>query len=314
MFYLRGVMVALGFFGVMYCLLSPLVVCIWPCICRGVHLLFRNSAIGRARLLFGLRIFPLAGSAFITLAFALPAFLRLERGVIDEDMGTVLFSICTLLLVAAGLFRVMAAQASASRAVAHWLKGARALDAGATGPTLQSRSGPPLLLYGVAAPRVLASETAVSLLTPEELRVALQHEIGHMRSRDNLKKLLLHATSFPGMASLEQAWQDAAEFAADEAAVSNGDDALDLASALIKLADLAPFQDLPAFTTGLVNCSALVRMRVQRLLDWDELNSRTVQRRWWFFLPLFLVTASYSIAHYSQALLFTHRFTEWFIH
>jgi hypothetical protein len=89
---------------------------------------------------------------------------------------------------------------------------------------------------------------------------------------------------------------------------------VELASALIKLADLAPVQDLPAFTTGLVNCSALVRRRVQRLLEWDEPGSHVGQRRWWWFLPVILATGSYTAAHYGQALLFTHRFTEWFIH
>ena len=306
-------MVALGFFGVVYCLLSVLVVCAWRCMWRGAHWLCGNSAIGRSRLLFAMRIFPVVGSVFLTLAFALPAFVLLER-VIDEDMGTVLFSICTLLLLAAGFIRVVAAQSKASRVVADWLDGAHALDAGANGPTLQSRLGPPLLLYGVSAPKVLASEGAVAVLNPDELRVAVRHEIGHIRSRDNLKKLLVYAAFFPGMTSLEQEWQDAAEFAADEAAVSNSEDAVDLASALIKLADLAPQQELPAFTTGLVNCSALVRMRVQRLLDWNESGSQSVQRTWWLFLPLMLASGFYTGAHYGQALLFTHRFTEWFIH
>jgi Zn-dependent protease with chaperone function len=309
MFWLRGMMVALGFFGVIYCLLSLLIVCVW----RWAALLCQNSAVGRSRLLFALRIFPLATSALITLAFALPAFLLLEQ-VIDEDMGTVVFSICAFLLLTAGLFRVVTAQIKASRVVAGWLKGAHAVDAGAIGQTLQSKHGPPLLLYGVSAPRVLASEAAVALLSPDELRVALRHEIGHMRSRDNLKKLLLCAMSFPGMKSLEQAWQDAAEFAADEAAVSNSGDAIDLASALIKLADLTPLQDLPAFTTGLVNCSALIRQRVQRLLDWDEFSSRSAQRTWWLVLLLMLAPVSYAVANYGQALLITHRFTEWFIH
>jgi hypothetical protein len=106
------------------------------------------------------------------------------------------------------------------------------------------------------------------------------------------------------MASLERAWQEAAEFAADEAAVSNPDDAVDLAAALLKLSDLVPVQDPPAFTTGLVNLRALVKLRVERLLAWDQASSRTVQLYWWHFLVLFLVTAPYTLAHYGQALLF----------
>jgi Zn-dependent protease with chaperone function len=310
MFVLRGMMVALGFFGVFYCLLSLLVVCAWRC----ARLLRQDSAVGRSRLLFGLRIFPVAGSAFITLTFALPAFFLLEGGM-DEDLGTLLFSVGTLLLLGAGLFRVVTAQAGAARVVAQWLKGSRSLHVDADRPAVQVRPGvPPLLLYGVSAPRVLVSETAVALLTPDELRAAVRHEIGHVQSRDNLKKLLLHAAPFPGMGSLERAWQEAAEFAADEAAVSKSDDAIDLAGALIKLCDLVPLQDPPAFTTGLVHLRALVTTRVERLLAWDETSSRAAQLSWWRFLPLILVTVSYTVAHYGEALLFTHQVTEWFIH
>jgi Zn-dependent protease with chaperone function len=310
MFALRSIIVALGFFGVLYCLLSLLVVCVW----RAVSLLCRNSAVNSARLLFSLRIFPVVGSALITLAFALPAFFLLEGGM-DEDTGTLLFSIGTLLLLAAGLFRVLTAQTGASRVVRKWLEGSQTLEAVAGAPTLRAKQGvPPLLLFGISAPRVLVSESAVALLTPEELRVAVRHEMGHMRSRDNLKKLLLHSAPFPGMGSLERAWQEAAEFAADEAAVTNSVDAVDLASALIKLCDLVSAQDSPAFTTGLVNMTALVNIRVRRLLAWNETTPRSLRLHWWGILPAVLIALPYTVAHYSQALLFTHRATEWFIH
>jgi Zn-dependent protease with chaperone function len=265
-------------------------------------------------LLFALRIFPLLGSALVTLTFALPAFVLLEGGM-DEDMGTVLFGIGTFLLFAAGLFRMLTAQAGASRVVAKWLEGARSLDADVAVLNLQGRTGvPPLLLYGVSTPRVLISEEAVTALSPDEMRAAVRHEIGHVRSRDNLKKLIIYGLPFPGMTSLERSWQEAAEFAADEAAVSNSDDAIDLAAALIKLSDLVPLQDPPIFTTGLVNIRALVKLRVERLLAWDESSSRAAQLRWWCLLPLVLVTVPYTVAHYAQTLLFTHRVTEWFIH
>jgi Zn-dependent protease with chaperone function len=161
---------------------------------------------------------------------------------------------------------------------------------------------------------VLISEEAVTALSPDEMRAAVRHEIGHVRSRDNLKKLIIYGLPFPGMTSLERSWQEAAEFAADEAAVSNSDDAIDLAAALIKLSDLVPLQDPPIFTTGLVNIRALVKLRVERLLAWDESSSRAAQLRWWCLLPLVLVTVPYTVAHYAQTLLFTHRVTEWFIH
>ncbi|MGA8431695.1 MAG: hypothetical protein WB729_17860 [Candidatus Sulfotelmatobacter sp.] len=309
LFAVRSLVVGLGFFGVAYCLLSLLVVGVW----HGVRLLMRDSGIRPAHLLFGLRIFPLIGSAFVTVAFALPAFYRLEGGM-DEDLGTLLFGMGTALLLAGGLVRVLAAQRRASRLVANWLREAGALDAGAARTMLQvKRGGPPLLLYGISTPKVLVSETAVALLSPEELRVAVEHEMGHLRSRDNLKKLILYGAPFPGMASLERAWQEAAEFAADEAAVSNSVDAVDLASALIKLCHLVPAQESPAFTTGLVDMAALVNVRVRRLLDWRESRSRELQSRWFFWLAV-VAALPFTVAHYGQALLVTHRLTEWLIH
>ena len=309
-FILRSMIVGLGFFGVFYCLLSLLVVCAW----RAANLLGPRSAASLARRLFALRIFPLAGSLFITLMLALPAFFRLEGGM-DEDVGTLLFCLGTVFLLAAGLFRVVRAQTTAARAVADWMEGARALEADAATLMLRgSRGTPPLLLYGVATPKVLVSDTAVTLLSSDELRVAVRHETGHVQSRDNLKKLILHAAPFPGMASLERAWQEAAEFAADEAAVSSSDDAIDLAAALVKLSDLVPLQEPPAFTTGLVNLRPLVRPRVERLLAWDETGRRTGQQSWWHVGAVSLATVPYVVAHYGQALLFTHRLTEWLIH
>ncbi len=309
LFAVRSLVVGLGFFGVAYCLLSLLVVCVW----RVMRLLSRDPGARSARSLFGLRIFPLIGSAFVTVAFALPAFYRLEGGM-DEDMGTLLFGLVTALLLAAGLARVLVAQRRASHLVAAWLREADVLDAGTARTTLQvKQGGPPLLLYGISTPQVLVSENAVALLSPEELRVAVEHEMGHQRSRDNLKKLILHGTPFPGMGTLERAWQEAAEFAADEAAVSNSVDAIDLASALIKLCHLVPAQESPAFTTGLVDMAALVNVRVRRLLAWNESRSKELQSRWFFWLAV-VAALPYTVTHYGQALLITHRLTEWLIH
>jgi len=64
--------------------------------------------------------------------------------------------------------------------------------------------------------------------------------MAHAHRRDNLKKLLFRFCAFPGMSRLEAAWCEAEEMAADDAAVASVGDALDLASALIKLSRLAP--------------------------------------------------------------------------
>lgn len=307
MFVLRGLMVGLAFFGVCYCPLSLLVMLFWQA-ARHLH---RESVFQSARALFALRIFPLAGSAFLTLAFAMPAFFRLEGGA-DEDLGTLIFSLGTVLLLAGGCIRIVAAQFGTARVLNEWMGESKALSCSPVTATFSAKhSAPPLLLYGICSPTVLVSEAAVALLSPEELKIAIEHEVNHLRSRDNLKKLILHGIPFPGMSSLERAWQERAEFAADAGAVSSHDDALNLAAALIKLCPLAPPKESPAFTTGLVTLTDMVNVRVRRLLAWDGV--RASRTRWpWFLLVLPL--GAYGVFAYGHALLLTHQFTEWFIH
>jgi Zn-dependent protease with chaperone function len=309
MFVLRGLMVGLAFFGVCYCTLSLMLAILWS----AARFLWCTSVFSSARSLFALRVFPLAMSALVTLVFAMPAFFLLE-GAKDEDLGTLIFSLGTLLLLGAGLIRVVAAQVGTSRLLADWLGESEILNSSLLIPTfVAKRSSPPLILYGICEPRIVVSETAAAVLSPKELAAAIRHEASHLRFRDNLKKFILHTIPFPGLGTLDRAWQEAAEFAADEAAVSNRDEALNLAAALIKLCRFAPVQKPPALTAGLVELTALVNVRVHRLLDWNTAKFHHRKLRW-LWLPLVLVAFGSGIVTYSHALLLTHRLTEWFIH
>jgi Zn-dependent protease with chaperone function len=311
MFVLRGIAVSLTFFVLLYGLLSLLVVCVW----RGVTLWRGTSAPGPANLLFWLRVFPLLTCALITVLFAVPSFVIFEPRSIEEDMGLPLaLGLGCLLLFALGSFRVVAAQKRTARVAADWLKGAHALDAGVATPTFRAEgSTPPLALVGVCSPRVVVSRTTVALLSADELRVAVRHEVAHIRSRDNLKKLVFHCSPFPGMASLESAWQEAAEIAADDGAVASVRDALDLATALIKLSRLIPLRATPAFTMALMSGSGSVRGRVERLLAWNDLQPHPVPTRWHYAIPPVLAAVLCTAAVYGPALAQTHRITEWLV-
>jgi hypothetical protein len=188
MFALRGIAVSLTFFVVLYCLLSLLVAVAW----RSLKLLHTKSERSLANLLFGLRILPVAASTLITLGLVVPSFQLREPRSIEEDMGLMplVLGLCALLLIACGVFRVVTAQTRTSRVVAHWMDSANRLSVETEVVTFCSRRDvPPLTLVGVCKPRVLVSESTVSLLSREELRISLKHEIAHVRSRDNLKKL-----------------------------------------------------------------------------------------------------------------------------
>jgi Zn-dependent protease with chaperone function len=250
-----------------------------------------------------------------------PSFQLLEPRAIDEGMGAMplALGVCALLLIACGCFRVITAQTKTWRVVARWLEGARPMDIDAVAETLtptvtfQSRGeAPPLTLVGVCKAKVLVSESTVALLTHDELNIALKHEFEHLRSRDNLKKLVFRFCPFPGMRRLESAWSQAAELSADDAAVSTANDAVDLAAALVKLSRLVPVEVAPVCTVGFVTGS--IRARVARLLAWSETaETRALGIRFWHVAPPLVVALICVFATYGPALLLTHEVTEWLV-
>jgi beta-lactamase regulating signal transducer with metallopeptidase domain len=311
MFALLRIAVSLGCFLLLYCLLSLLVETVWRFL-RPLHVAQQSVA----TILFGLRIFPLIASLIVTFALVVPSFQLMAPQPINQDNGAIplALGICALFLIAYGVFRAIAAQTRTRRAVTCWLEGARPLETDAnSAATFQSRrESPPLIVVGVRHPRVLVSESTVSLLTPDELRMALKHEQEHMKSRDNLKRLILVFCPFPGMSRLESAWSQAAELAADDAAVSNQRDALDLAAALVKLSRLVHVKAPPVFSTAFVAGS--ISQRVASLLDWDEASqSRRIHIRTWFVVPFAVALSLIVTIAYGPVLAITHEVTQWLV-
>ncbi|HVO79317.1 MAG TPA: hypothetical protein VMT28_01225 [Terriglobales bacterium] len=310
MFVLRGIGVSLAVFALLYLALSIAVSYGWK---FGQRFCGRLSAQRAADLLFVLRMLPLAVAAVVTLAYTVPSFLLLEPAAADEPMGVPLLVLgmgCVGLL-GAGVTRAVMAQRKTSVALAAWLNGARVLDSGAPVPVLQTgKDAPTLTVAGVCAPQVLVSETALSVLTEQELRTALRHEMAHVQRYDNLKKLLFRFSAFPGMKRLEAAWSEASELAADDAAVSSFPDALDLAAALIKLSRFAPIRP-PALTTGLLHTSVgSLSLRIERLFAWNSRHAAAGRRRWLFAVPAVVVTVICVVSTYGVALAGMHELTE----
>jgi len=311
MFLLRGISVSLAFYFVLYWSISLLVSRGWqiPGRVRGL------SPRGMAGLLFAVRLAPPVVSALITLVFVVPSFVRLEPRTIDEDLGIVplILGVCCLVLFAIGIVRVVRAQARTARVIASWMEDAHALDLGTSTPTFRARQDiPPLTLAGVCRPRVVISESTVSILNEDELRMALRHEIAHLHSRDNLKKLAFHLFPAPGMVKLESAWLDAPEIAADDRAVASAQNALDLAAALIKLSRLVPLQPAPTICMGLLH-PGLISSRVARLLAWNGNNGASSHKLAWYAAAPALVVLMGTIAVYGPMLAQVHRLTEWIV-
>lgn len=324
MFAVRGIAVAFSVFVIVYSVLSITVCLGWRSVWRKIE---RRPARRIADLLFAWRMFPLATAAGVTAAFTVPSFLLLEPRAIDEPLGGIplVLGICGAGLGIFGVMNAGLALRRVSRIVARWTRAAQPVDSCVPVPVLRISPAVPTTILptmtaaGIVRPKVLLSATAESVLTANELRAALNHEIAHVRRRDNLKKLLLRFVVFPGMAGLEAAWLDATELAADDAAVSNASEALDLAAALIKLSRLTPVEfgsvDPVVLTTALLHSpAAVLNARVERLIAWGDARIESPQRfSPWYGLGAATATVAVFAFTYSQLLAHVHTATEWLV-
>ncbi|HEY6766165.1 MAG TPA: M56 family metallopeptidase [Candidatus Sulfotelmatobacter sp.] len=317
MFAARGIAVSCSVFFLVYVILS-----------LGVGYLTRHI-VGRlhetaprrlADLLFALRMFPLTAAALITAAFTVPSFLLLEPRAIVEPVGGAMLAlgICGLLLAALGAANAVRALLRASRMVERWTYGAKLLPSQAAVSVLViPDTAPALTAAGIVRSKVLLSGAAQAALDANELQIALRHEEAHVRRRDNFKKLLLRIVAFPGMAGLEISWVEATEMAADDAAVCSVCEALDLASALIKLSqiDAKPERHSEELMTAFAqSSSALINARVQRLVSWGDHRLKSTQRySVWYAGGAALAIATAFCATYSHLLAQVHTATEWLV-
>jgi len=315
MFAARGIAVSFSVFVMVYLALSVAVCLTW----RRVWLHAQAYPIrGAADLLFGFRMFPLACAAAITAAFTVPSFLLLEPRAIDEPIGAIplLLGLIGSALGVFGLVNACFAWVRASLTLSDWTRDAESVTTQSSVPLIRiARSVPAMTAAGIVRPRVLLSTSTEFLLTPNEMQTAVNHELAHIRRRDNLKKLLFRFVAFPGMSELEDAWLEATEMAADDAAVSSTGEALDLAAALIKLSRLNPAAPPVDLTAALVHTPVhLMNARVERLIAWSE--ARLVpSRRYssWYAVSAAAATLAMFAFTYSQLLLRVHTATEWLV-
>jgi Zn-dependent protease with chaperone function len=314
MFALRGLAVSLAIFFLVYSVLSLLVLGGWEAARRYFGRFIISCS---ANFLFFIRLLPILGAFTFTLAFTLPSFLILEPRSAQEAVGAAptTLGICCLTLLFLGLARATLAQAKASQVLSDWLKGAHRVRTCSKIPVFQTRKGTPLLtVAGVRAPRVLVSGAAMEVLQERELETALRHEVAHVRHLDNLKKLLMQFSPFPGMQPLENAWAQAAELEADDAAVSSMADALDLASALIKLSRISSPESPLLAANLLPESRGSIRTRVERLFAWDRIDhSQSTDRSWFYATPVLLTAVVAAAVTYGAVIEHIHEVTEWLV-
>jgi beta-lactamase regulating signal transducer with metallopeptidase domain len=297
-------MVSLAFFALLYTFLSLGLFLAWKCF--GSRLCKHFGANG----LLMFRVAPFAVSTAVSVFLILPSFVELETHSMDEDLGTFVLAISALLILGAGFIRTLAAELCTRRILNACLEDSHEFRHSPSVPLVVApRSLSPLMMVGIRVPRVVISDATPGILNDAELRVAVRHELAHLRARDNLKKAIFNCLPFPGMKGMLEAWQEAAELAADDGAVANRKEALDLAAALIKLSRHFPRQITPDFATSLVTGTELTTKRIQRLLAWNKASAVTASP--WRY-PVFAgcVLCLIVVARLGPALAFIHSITE----
>ncbi len=237
------------------------------------------SAATRARILFLMRIVPAALAVLLVALFLAPAYLAYEPRATTEGVSFKLALLAFVSLIGIGLavFRGFAAWRATARLTADWLAHAEPVRIeGVNIPAYAiEHAFPVIAIVGVVEPRLFIARRVLGGLTPDEIAAAAAHESGHLSARDNLKRGLLRACRdalliIPCGRSLDRAWAEAAEGAADEfAARASRAAALDLASALVKIARMIPVGSRPTMPAGafLVDDVSGIRARVRRLIQ-----------------------------------------------
>ncbi|MCG3159614.1 MAG: hypothetical protein JMDDDDMK_00608 [Acidobacteria bacterium] len=237
-------------------------------------------ASARAQLIFALRVSPSIIAIVCVGALLLPAYIAHEPRHVVEPVSLKLAALSALsaagLLLAA--WRGVAAWIATRRLTNDWLRAAEPINSNQIPiPAYRlSHSFPVIAIVGAIRPRLFIADHLFQSLTREEMAAAIAHERGHLAARDNLKRALLRACRdalaiVPSGGRLDRAWAEASEAAADEHAAKTGcAAALDLASALVKIARLVPAGAKPAMPAGVLligDDAGGIARRVRRLTE-----------------------------------------------
>lgn len=284
MFELLGISLFLAGLLTFNCVASLIAALTWRLTWR---LTANRSARARADLLFLLRTLPTLLAVFFVMVLIAPAYLAYEPRNTGEGMGLKLgvLAFLSALAISIAVARSIATWRATVRLTVDWLAKAEPfLIPGIKTSTYRIHHAFPVIaIIGAFRPRLFVANQVLEMLSEDEIAAAVAHESGHIIARDNLKRSLMRACRnalliFPSGNALDKAWADAAEEAADENAAREGDKvALDLASALVKIAKIIPLGARPtmpagAFLFGDDETNAL-RRRVSRLVEFAASSS-----------------------------------------
>ena len=236
----------------------------------------RMSAGARARALLALRLFPTAVGLLAGLGLVLPAYLVLEprRG---GEMPGVTFWLCALAgaaVAARGVWKLVSTLLATERVVRVWSRHAKPVVLDGIGCDVYriETEAPIVALAGTRRPRLFIASSVLDGCEPGLVAAMAAHEVGHWRSGDNVKRLILEGAADPlplfstGRQMLEE-WEAATEESADDDAIASGARPEDLAESLVRVARLASRVPVPsaAMAAAFYRGEAFER-RVRRLV------------------------------------------------
>jgi Zn-dependent protease with chaperone function len=264
----------------------------------------RSSATFKGRFIFGLRMLPVVVSLIFVLVFVIPAYLLLEPDGSGEAVSAKLAILAAVYLIGVCLavYRVVRTGLVTRRLTANWLGEASEIEIeNIQVPVYRIKHQFPVIaVIGIFRPRMFVAEQVLGSLNPEELQAAVAHEYWHLRSNDNLKRTLLRICRdlliLPLGKQLDRAWADNAESLADEyTARSAPSIALDLASALVKIARIIPADAVPSMPAGaflIEQEGSDITSRVHHLIRLSENTHLSADPRWFGFSAPFWLSAA----------------------
>ena len=295
-------------------------------------LLRKCSARTRAEIVFVMRIGPPVIAIVAIAAFMIPSYLKYEPHTTDEFVSWKLGALAALSAIGVGLaaWRGLRSWLATRSLLRDWLSSSKRIELnGISVPTfVLNHSFPIIAVVGAIRPRLFIATHVLESLSEEELAAAIAHEYGHLAASDNFKRSVMRISRaalliIPCGRSLDRAWSEASESAADEyAAQESSFVALNLASALVRIARMIPkgqHQVMPAAVSAFLigsEDSPGVKVRVRRLVELAATdrrllasNASIVRFLPWFVLSL-IVVVGVTIESRPQVLATVHQFVE----
>jgi Zn-dependent protease with chaperone function len=222
-----------------------------------------------SRWLFAQGVGPTLLACAIALGLVLPAFLLFEPAHSGERAGVMLVMLAVIGFAHLARVAVRAARMLwLSRAlIARWTSGATPLEESRWGlPVFAIDAGFPVVaVAGLFRSRLFVDRRVLNACSPGELDAIAAHERAHVARRDNLRRLLVGACEGPTSATAAE-WRGAAEHAADRRAADSPHRAVNLASALVKIARLEKGRVLEATALSTIHDGGSLEARVRHLV------------------------------------------------